>query len=92
MNQATEDASYKLTLWEHACSLPGYLLGLAIMMVTEWGWWDLPFIFVWAGLIGWIAIHTLRSTPRRWWAAPIVFLWPFIAVGVLYALYPVLHE
>jgi hypothetical protein len=86
MDRAEEENSYRLSAIEHLCSVPAYLLGLGIMMVTNWGWWDLPFVFLWVGLCGWIAIHALRRSPAGWAARTVVIAWPFLAVGVAFAL------
>lgn len=85
MDRAEEENSYRLSAAEHLCSVPAYLLGIGIMMVTNWGWWDLPFVLLWVGLCGWIAIHSLRRSPSGW-AKTMVIAWPFLAVGVAFAL------
>lgn len=85
MDSVEVENSYKLSAVEHVCSVPAYLLGLGIMMVTSWGWWDLPFVFLWGGVCGWIAIHALRRSPSSWLAKAIVIAWPFLAIGVGFA-------
>lgn len=85
MDRAGREPSYKLSALEHLCSVPAYLLGLGIMMMTHWGWWDLPFVLLWVGLCGWIAIHALRRSPANWRVTTMVIAWPFLAIGIVYA-------
>ena len=85
MQKAGMGVSYKLTAYEHLCSIPAYLLGLCIMLFTNWGWWHLPFLFLWVGLCGWIAVHGLRRSPTSWLITAAVVTWPLLVVGAAFA-------